>query len=75
LLLDQMHEQTEPRFVDFYQKESSTRLEKDLSNILELAKKNKINVVGVGFAITKQMKTFDTPGNILRPNLILKIIS
>jgi hypothetical protein len=71
LSIDQRVKQSAARFENFYQKGSSKKLEKALNKVLLIAKQNKINVVGVEFPVSEQMKSLGIPENIVEPKNIL----
>jgi hypothetical protein len=71
LSIDQRVKQSAARFENFYQKGSTKKLEKALNKVLLIAKQNKINVVGVEFPVSEQMKSLGIPENIVELKNIL----
>tara|TARA_B110000211_G_C14048337_1_gene540047 strand:- start:111 stop:1010 length:900 start_codon:yes stop_codon:yes gene_type:complete len=61
------------KFIDFYSRGSSEKLENILHKILKMAKENNIVVIGLHFPIAQQMKNFKIPESIKLPRNIFLI--
>ena len=61
------------KFIDFYSRGSSEKLENILNKILKMAEENNIAVIGLHFPTAKQMKYFKIPESIKLPRNIFLI--
>ena len=70
LLSIEKKDRSKSKFIDFYSRGSSKKLENELHKILNLALEYNIVVIGLEFPIAKQMKNLKIPDSIILPKNI-----